>query len=80
MRYLKKIMQMGLVFGRANGIGQLPQDLPLLRVRDYANSNFVRDLEDKKLVIGYCFFLNEAVVLWRSKKQRTVSTSITEAK
>lgn len=38
----------------------------------YRNSNFTRDLGDKKSVMGYCFFLNDAIVLWSSKKQRTV--------
>lgn len=41
--------------------------------------NFAEDLENRKLIIGYYFFLNRAIVSWkRKKKQRTVSTSTIE--
>lgn len=46
----------------------------------YTNSNYANDPKDKKLVIEYYFFINGAVAFWYSKKQRTVSTSTTEAK
>jgi hypothetical protein len=34
---------------------------------------------DRKSIIGYIFFLGEGAVAWNSKKQRIISTSITEA-
>lgn len=30
--------------------------------------------------MGYNFFMNETIILWNSKKQRTVSTSMTKDK
>ncbi len=78
VRYLKGTMNMGLVFGRETA-NRLPKKPPLYGLLGYANSNFAGDSEDRKSVMGYCFFLNEAVVLWSSKKQRIVSTSTTKA-
>lgn len=49
------------------------------RVVGYADSNYAGDLEDKKSIIGYCFFIGGAIVTWCSKRQRTVSTSTSEA-
>lgn len=34
----------------------------------YGNSSYVRGPKDKKLVIGYCYFLNRAAIFWYSKK------------
>lgn len=77
VRYLKRTMSLGLVYGRRPN-SQQPRDPPPYGLIGYADSNFARDPEDHKSVMGYCFFLNGAVVSWSSKKQRTVSTSITE--
>lgn len=68
VRYLKKTMQMGFIFDRANATRRLPQDLPLYGLVGYVNNNFTRDLEDRKSVMGYYFFLNGVIVLWNSKK------------
>ncbi len=73
IRYLKGTINLGLVYGRST------RHPPPYGLIGYADSNFARDPEDRKSVIGYCFFLNGAVVSWRSKKQQTVSTSTTEA-
>ena len=78
VRYLKGTMEMGLIFGRETA-NRHPREPPPYGLIGYADSNFAGDPEDRKSVMGYCSFLNGAVVSWSSKKQRTVSTSTTEA-
>ena len=81
VRYLKGTMHLGLVFQRGmigtspNG-HKHPSPFGLL---GYADSNFAGDPEDRKSVMGYCFFIAGAIKLWSSKRQRTVSTSTTKA-
>lgn len=53
---------------------------PPLTLVGYADSNFADDPKDHKSLVGYCFVMGGALVPWSSKKQRTVSTSTTEAK
>lgn len=77
VRYLKGTMNMGLTFGRETN--WMSRDPPPYGLLGFADSNFAGDPEDRKSVMGYCFFLNGAVVSWSSKKQRIVSTSTTEA-
>ena len=55
-----------------------PSSLPFGLI-GYADSNYAGDPEDRKSVMGNCFFIHGAIVSWCSKKQRTVSTSTTEA-
>lgn len=76
--YLKETMQLGLVCGKKlDKISS--RDLFPYGYSDYTNSNFTSDPEDWKLVMRHFFFLNGVVILWSSKKQRTVSISITKA-
>lgn len=67
VRYLKRTMQMGLVFGREVK-GYLPRNPLLYGLIGCINYNFAGDSEDRKSVMKYCFFLNGIVVLWSSKK------------
>lgn len=60
VRYLKGIIEMELTFGQEQE--RLPRDLLSYRLIGFANSNFARDPEDRKSVMGYCFFLNRVVV------------------
>lgn len=52
----------------------------LFRLIGYRNSNYARNLENKKSGIEYCYFINREVVSWYSKKQKIVSKSIIQAK
>lgn len=76
VRYLKRIMQMELIYKQ---VSSSLKDSPPFDLKSCVDSNFAGDLENCKLVMSYCFFFNSAVVLWNSKKQRTVSISKTEA-
>ena len=78
VRYLHGTMEMRLIFGWESN-NRLLRDPPLYGLIGFADSNFAGDPDDRKSVMGYCFFLNRAVVSWCSKKQKTVSTSTNEA-
>ena len=73
LRYLKGTMHLGITYGAGE------DKTPPYGLVGYADSNYAGDPEDCKSVMGHCFFVNGAVVSWCSKKQRTVSTSTTEA-
>ena len=45
----------------------------------YANSSYAGDLDDRKWITGYYFFLGGGIITWCNKRQRTVSTSTLEA-
>lgn len=83
VKYLKgSIMYLGLVYNR-HVIGQRNNEgfhsLQPFGLIGYANRNLVSGPENRKPVMGYCFFMAGALLLWSSNKQRTVSSSITEA-
>ena len=46
----------------------------------YADSSYAGNLEDKKSITGYCFFLSGAIISWYSKRQYIVSISTSETK
>ena len=78
-KYMKRIMQMSLVFGKKVN-GHLIRNLLFYRLSSYTNSNFAWNLKDLKSVIGYYYFLNGVVILWKSKKQRIVFIPIAKTK
>lgn len=78
LRYLKVTIHLALtcdqkIIGQIIEERECPSPFGLI---GYADSNFAGDPEDRKSVMGYCFFIGGALVSWSSKKQRT---SITEA-
>ena len=74
LRYLKGTMDLGIHYN-----GSYSDAEHLLTTLGYSDSNFAGDIRERKSTMGYCFFLVRGVISWCSKKQRTVSTSTTEA-
>ena len=69
LRYLKGTVDLG-VFYKNEGNGELMA---------YTDSDYARDVDDRKSTSGYVFLLNEGVVSWSLKKQPVVALSTTEA-
>lgn len=43
------------------------------RIKNFTHANWARSLEDRRLTIGYCTFVWENLVTWKSKKQNLVA-------
>ena len=66
--YVKKTLGHGLQFSS--------QSSPVLS--GYSDADWAGDPTDRRSTTGYCFYLNDSLISWRSKKQSVVSRSSTE--
>ena len=69
LQYLKGTLGKDILFKRNKG----------LVLEAYTDADYARSIVDKRLTFGYCPFLSENLVTWRSKKQNVVARSSVEA-
>lgn len=69
LRYLKGTLEFGVFYGRSSKLDLL----------GYTDSDYARDMNDRKSTSGYVFLLNGAAICWSSRKQDIVTLSSTEA-
>ncbi|CAL1377054.1 unnamed protein product [Linum trigynum] len=68
-RYLKSKPTQGLVFKTNSS----------LQLKGYSDADWVACPDTRKSLTGYCTFLGDSLITWRTKKQQTVSRSSSEA-
>ncbi|KAI3830073.1 hypothetical protein L1987_04206 [Smallanthus sonchifolius] len=69
LRYLKKSPGKGLLFRKGKNFD----------LQCFVDSDWGKCLTSRRSVTGYCVFLGDCLVSWKSKKQETVSRSTAEA-
>jgi len=69
LAYIKSCLGKGLVY-RTHGH---------VRISRYSDSGYIGDRGDRKSTTGYCIFIGENPMTWRSKKQDVVSRSSAKA-
>jgi hypothetical protein len=69
LRYLKGCLGKGILFSNHGH----------LKVHGYTDADWAGCLDDRRSTSGYCVFVGDNLVCWRSKKQNVVARSTAEA-
>lgn len=69
LRYIKGTLGHGLQFSSQS----------FLVLFGFSDADWAGDLTDRRSTIGYCLYLGNSLISWRSKKQTVVSCSSTES-
>jgi hypothetical protein len=75
LRYLQQTRNTGLLYQCDSAISEHTMPKPIC----YSDSDWAGDREDRKSTGGYVFTLCGAAISWRTKKQKSVAASTTEA-
>lgn len=68
LRYIKGSLNKGILYKSSDGI-----------LRGYADADYANDKDSRRSVTGFLFTFGSSVFTWKSKRQRTVALSTTEA-
>src|SRR5665213_1620242 len=74
LRYLKGMINMKLNFEKLNS----DKESKLPTLIDYSDANWRNDVNMRRSMTGYIFYLSGGVISWSSKCQATVALSSTE--
>ena len=69
LRYIQGILNLGLFYSQSNNF----------QFAGYSNNDWGGDLDDRKNIFGFVFFIGNTVFSWMSKKQSIVTLSTCEA-
>ncbi|GJS12476.1 ribonuclease H-like domain-containing protein [Tanacetum coccineum] len=69
LRYLKGYPGLGIHFVKTSGMS----------LSAFSDADWAKCFITRKFVTGYCIFLNNSLISWKSKKQNTLSKSSTES-
>ena len=69
LRYLRDSLTRSLFFSASSS----------LVLRAYSDADWAGDATDRRSTTGFCVFLGDSLISWKSKKQKTVALSTAEA-